>query len=211
MNFHDRPTRIVSRAKVVDNKDPDKLGRVKVTYPDSGGDSTDLPSQWARLCRSYSSGQHGEWSLPEIGDEVLVLFEGPDVNHPIVVGSLYGITNKPPASGKPGDHNADGNNSLRFIKTKSGNLLAFSDAAGEEGIQVKDKAGAQLNLKKGKVALGTASAELFDLLEKLLDTIAQNEAIMVSTAVGPGKLNAAILQKVNDTKSKIAEMKGTLD
>jgi uncharacterized protein involved in type VI secretion and phage assembly len=210
MQFNETGQLSVTRARVTDNKDPNKQGRVKVIYPSFSGDSGQLPSEWARLCHSFASKGSGSWFVPEIGDEVLVAFDGPSLDHPIILGSLYGASNNPPSTGKSGDFNSDGKNNLRFIRSKSGNFLAFDDSPGKEGIHISDKEGAQLKLEKGKVALGTQAGELFELIEQLLDVISQNAPTMVSTSVGPGVLNPSILSKVNEVKSKIGQMKGKL-
>ena len=56
---------------VVDNVDPDQLGRVKVKFPT-------LPeapeSYWARLSMPMAGQERGWMTIPEIDDEVLVSF-----------------------------------------------------------------------------------------------------------------------------------------
>ncbi len=211
MKFHEAAKSVYSRALVTDNKDPDKLGRVKVVYPHFSGDAAQLPSEWARVCQPYASKGNGSWFLPDVGDEVLVLFQGENLEHPIVMGTFYSSKNQPPTSGRPGDLNDDGKNSIKFFRSRAGNLLVFDDTSGKEGITVKDSQGAELRLEKGKIALGNKSGELFDLLEQLLDCLNQNAPQFVSTAVGPGSLNPAVQQKINDTKEKLSQMKGKLD
>jgi len=211
MKFQQAAKSVYVRALVTDNKDPDKLARVKVIYPHFSGDAAQLPSEWARVCQPYASKGNGVWFLPEVGDEVLVVFQGENLEHPIVLGTFYSSKNSPPKSGRSGDLNDDGKNNLKFLKSKAGNLLVFDDSPGKEGVALKDSEGAQLKFEKGKIALGNKSAELFDLLDQLLDCLNQNASQFVSTAVGPGTLNPTILQKITETKEKIGQMKGKLD
>ncbi len=61
----------VVEAIVVDNVDPDQLGRVKLKFPT-------LPetpeSTWARLAMPMAGQERGWMTIPEIDDEVLVSF-----------------------------------------------------------------------------------------------------------------------------------------
>jgi len=134
---------LLARATVQGHADEDQLGRVKVTYPWLHRDSADTPSEWARLCVPYASNDAGSWMIPEVGDEVLVYFENGNMDYPIILGSLYNASRKPPKAGR----GADGTPEVRFIKTKSGHLLCFDDSSGEAAILLKDKDGRGLEIK----------------------------------------------------------------
>ncbi len=141
---------------VTNNKDPDKLGRVKVKFPWL---DEDVESWWARIAYPMGGAQRGFWWIPEINDEVLVGFEHGDVRHPYIVGTLYNGQDTPPkadditskfagqeysegsysCSGR--DFNDDGNNDLRFIRSRSGHLLILDDKGGAEKITIADKTG----------------------------------------------------------------------
>src|SRR5439155_1732561 len=67
---------------VTDNKDPSKLGRVKLKIPIlSDNDST----FWAPVVMMGAGKNRGWFFIPEVNDEVLVMFEHGDVNRPVVV------------------------------------------------------------------------------------------------------------------------------
>ena len=54
---------------VIDNKDPDKLGRVKVKLPwlkDSANDQEDFETDWCRLVQFYAGTERGSFIIPEI-------------------------------------------------------------------------------------------------------------------------------------------------
>jgi uncharacterized protein involved in type VI secretion and phage assembly len=136
----------LTRAVVRANEDPEKLGRVRVEYPAFHGDSASTPSEWARVCLPYASNGHGYWLVPDVGDEVLVVFENGNLDHPIVLGTLYSGAKKPPTAGRPGDGTAE----VRFLKTKSGHLLCFDDAAGEGRVTLQDRDGRKLEIDSSK-------------------------------------------------------------
>lgn len=154
MGFDGGATRFapgLTRAIVRANEDPDKLGRVKVEYPAFHGASGSTPSEWARICQPYASSGHGGWFLPEVGDEVLVVFENGNLDSPIVLGTMYSGNKKPPQSGRPGD----GKSEVRFLKTKSGHLLCFDDS-GEGKVLLQDKDGRKFEIDSSKQSLTIA-------------------------------------------------------
>lgn len=138
------------RAIVTDNKDPDQLGRVRVRFHWLAGNSANKQSAWARVARNISHNQSGDWFLPDVNDEVLVGFEFNQAENPIVIASVFSESNKPPKAESDGDFNSNGENNLRFIRTKSGHLLCFDDLKGKESIRLEDKANNQFKIDTSK-------------------------------------------------------------
>jgi uncharacterized protein involved in type VI secretion and phage assembly len=77
---------------VTNNKDPDGLGRVRVSYPSLGGD---VEGAWARIATPSAGEARGLLMLPIVGDEVLIGFEHDDTTRPYVLGSLFNGVDKP--------------------------------------------------------------------------------------------------------------------
>src|SRR5689334_11138577 len=102
---------------VTDNKDPTKLGRVKVKIPVLSDKDT---SWWAPIVMLGAGKNRGWFFIPEVNDEVLVMFEQGDMNRPLVVGALWGGKDKPP------DKNP-GPNPRKVIKSRSGGKVTFDD------------------------------------------------------------------------------------
>lgn len=118
-------------AVVVDNNDPEGLGRVKVQFPWSGDAST----CWARCVAAHAGKDRGHYCIPEVSDEVLVGFEFGRPNRPIVIGSLFNSEDAPVAKAVNPDNN------LKVFTTRSGNELLFQDENGKEEIRLTMKDG----------------------------------------------------------------------
>jgi uncharacterized protein involved in type VI secretion and phage assembly len=131
---HERAGRVygVVIGVVTNNQDPDGLGRVKLKFPWL---SDDDESRWARLVTPMAGPGRGLYFLPEVDDEVLVMFEHGLVEHPFVLGALWNGRDKPPAD------NGDGANNLRLIKSRSGHTITLDDEDGKGKIAVVDRTG----------------------------------------------------------------------
>ena len=120
----------IATAVVVDNKDTEGMGRVKVRY--SWGDKED-DSYWARVVSLMAGKERGCYFLPEVDDEVLVAFERGDIHHPYVIGALWNGQDVPPET------NDDGENNIRLVKSRSGHKIILDDTNGSEKIEIIDK------------------------------------------------------------------------
>ncbi|HEU4615100.1 MAG TPA: phage baseplate assembly protein V [Kofleriaceae bacterium] len=114
---------------VTDNKDPQKLGRVKVKFPILSEQDT---TYWAPIIMLGAGKNRGWFFIPEVDDEVLCLFEHGDIDRPLVVGALWN------GKDKPADKNPGGN-PRRVIKSRAGSRIVFDDENGkliiEDGAQ----------------------------------------------------------------------------
>jgi uncharacterized protein involved in type VI secretion and phage assembly len=115
---------------VTNNKDTEKLGRVKIKIPRLSGEDE---SNWARVISFMAGKERGAFFLPEIDDEVLVAFEYGDINMPYVIGSLWNGKDVPP------ENNSDGKNNIRMIRSRSGHVITLDDSDGSEQIKIMDK------------------------------------------------------------------------
>ncbi|MCX6826247.1 MAG: phage baseplate assembly protein V [candidate division Zixibacteria bacterium] len=117
-------------AEVVDNYDPDKLGRIKVKFP-----WNDSETIWVRFMTLYAGKNRGWFCLPEIGDEVLVGYEQGNPDIPIALGALQNKDNPPHSD------TDNSQNDVKMFMTKGGNEIYFMDEAGNEQIKILMKDG----------------------------------------------------------------------
>ncbi|WP_192501877.1 phage baseplate assembly protein V [Flavobacterium sp. PL002] len=83
------------------------------------------------MIQPHSGAGKGFYFIPEIGEEVLVGFEGNNAQNPYVLGSQY--------NGSESSGYADGENNLKAIHTRSGTKIAFNDSEGS--ILIEDPSG----------------------------------------------------------------------
>jgi phage baseplate assembly protein V len=138
----DRRVSGVAVGLVVDNQDPQGLGRVRLKFPTLSDDEI---GHWARVAVLMAGAERGTFFLPEVDEEVLVAFEQGDITRPYVLGGLWNSVDKPPEA------NADGQNNLRLVKSRSGHLIRLDDSAGAEKIEILDSSG------NNSITLDTAS------------------------------------------------------
>ena len=129
------PLAAAQRAKVMDNKDPEKLGRIRVQFLWQEAQDASLMTPWIRIAQPYGGDGKGFYFIPEIDEEVMVDFENANAEKPYVVGTLW--------HGK--QHLKDtffytDTNDNKVIKTRNGHTLTFCDDHEKKGwIMLYDK------------------------------------------------------------------------
>lgn len=142
----------LSVGKVTNSNDPDNSGRVKVTYP---GLSSQDETGWARLVAIGGGSDRGAVFIPEVGDEVLVAFEGGDPRQPVVIGGLYGKQATMPTTTV-----ADGKVQQRGMRSRLGHVINLLDGTepANEAIEIQLAGGEHtIHLGKDKLAITVPS------------------------------------------------------
>lgn len=135
---------------VVDNKDPDKLARVKVRFPVLGGEDT---SGWAPIAALGAGKERGWFFLPEVDDEVVVLFAHGEISRPVVIGAVWNGKDAPP------DTNG-GSNERRCIVSREGSKIIFDDDAGTLTLEDGGGAGKIVISKENKITIESSSGDV---------------------------------------------------
>lgn len=125
---------------VLDVKDPQALGRIRVSLPSVPGSY----EGWARLAVPMAGSDRGVWFVPDAGDEVVVAFEGGEASRPFVIGSVWNGLATPPVA-----MDAAGGNDLKVIRSRNGVTVTLDDRDGAERFQVDTPGGQRFVLKDG--------------------------------------------------------------
>ena len=122
------------RAKVVDNKDEQKLGRIRVQFPWQEIQSKDMKTPWLRIAVPYAGASKGQQFVPEIGEEVMVGFEMNNAERPYIIGSFYnGGNGKPDENWAVSKEEDNTTNNIKAIRTRNGHTILFNDK-GDAGL-----------------------------------------------------------------------------
>lgn len=131
-------------ALVSDIKDPDGQGRVKVTLPWSPDTGNARYEAWARVATLMGGNNRGSWFIPDVNDEVLIVFEGGDPRRPYVIGGLWNGSDSPPESMDSG-----GNNFKKVMRSRNGVKITLDDADGQEKLILETPGGQKITMKDG--------------------------------------------------------------
>jgi uncharacterized protein involved in type VI secretion and phage assembly len=114
-------------AMVTDNHDPKGLGRVRVKFHWMNGTEK---TPWIRVTSPHGGGGKGMFFIPEVGEEVIVGFEGDSPIKPYIIGTVY--------HGKASNTFSNGGNDVKALQTRSGNKVIMNDADGSVFVEDKD-------------------------------------------------------------------------
>jgi type VI secretion system secreted protein VgrG len=123
-----KPVGHIEIAEVVDNDDPDKLGRVKIKF---FWQKSDAESVWVRVSTLYSGEGKGILFTPEKGAQVIIGYEHNDPSQPVLLGNLYPKSN--------GESYTSDDNKLKVIQTRGGNHITFDDTDNDQRITVSNE------------------------------------------------------------------------
>ena len=151
--------------------DPERLGRVKVTYPTLNNQESD----WLRLIAAGAGKDRGLFFRPEKDDEVIVVFEQGDPLRGYVLGGVWSTADPPPKD----DGDATTNN-WRFMRSRSGHVIKLDDTQGAELIEIVDKDGQR------RVVLNSAKQKI--------QVICQQGDVEVSAGAGTVKVEATTIE-----------------
>lgn len=130
------PTAQSEIATVVDNEDPENLGRVKVKFDwQKSYDDDEMVCPWLRIMQPYTGKNKGFSFIPEIGEEVVVQFLGNDPERPYISGCLYNGEQHPDQAWLT-DVNKD--NQIKAIRTRNGHTIEIHDEGDDGYIRIYD-------------------------------------------------------------------------
>lgn len=118
---HDKHQFAVQHGIVTQNKDPENLNRIKVRLPFLDNGDTDQ-THWAQLATPMEGDKFGWYTIPDINDQVIVMFIAGDISQPVIVGGTWSKTDNSP------EPNEDGQNNFRGYRSRCGHRLILDDS-----------------------------------------------------------------------------------
>jgi len=155
------------RGFVVENIDPEQIGRVLVQVPDVLGE---IPSSWAMPCVPAAGIQSGLFIVPPIGSQVWIEFEQGDPNYPIWTGGFWGLVADVPIFATAPPAIPPGQNIV--IQTTGQNMIMVSDAPPSPvtgGIVLKSVSGAMIVINETGIYISNGQGATITLTGPAVD------------------------------------------
>ena len=119
-------------------------GRVRIRLPWSPDSSGAGLKPGRELTTMMAGKDRGIRSIPDVGDEVLIAFEGGDPRRPYVIGALWNGKDAPPQQMDGG-----GQNNKKEIVSRNDIRITLDDTQGQETITIQTPGGQKVILKDG--------------------------------------------------------------
>lgn len=103
-------------------------------------DGTVNVTDWMRVIVPYAGAKKGMYFLPDVGDEVAIIFERGDIERPYVIGCLWNQVDTIP------ENTVTKENAIKKIRTKGGHEIIFDDTEDKGKIDI-------ITPKKSKISM----------------------------------------------------------
>ena len=155
------------RGLVIENIDPEQIGRIMVQVPDVLGET---PSSWAMPCVPAAGIQSGCFIVPPIGSQVWVEFEQGDPDYPIWTGGFWGLVADVPVFATAPPAIPPGQNIV--LQTTGQNMIMVSDAPptpATGGIVIKSVSGAMIVVNETGIYISNGQGATITLTGPAVD------------------------------------------
>lgn len=167
------------RGTVVDNADPENLGRLRLKVPDLLG--KEVVTGWAMPCLPFGGfANQGFLFVPEVEAGVWVEFEKGDTDYPIWTGTFWSKAGGDSELPKANDAGGAEQDSVqdpptrKIIKTVKGHTIQFEDADDEEMIMIYEATnGHVITLNKDGIKITDATENVIEMKEDAFSIVAK--------------------------------------
>lgn len=135
------------RGRVLDNRDPLRLGRLSVKVPDVLGEES---LGWALPCLPYAGPDVGFFVLPPVGASVWVEFENGDPDYPLWCGCFWEEGQLPESAGQP---------QIKLLKTPT-TAIMIDDSSSKGSMRIETAGGMEITLNGSEIVISNGRASI---------------------------------------------------
>ena len=151
------------RGMVINNVDPQMMGRIMVQVPDVAGV---IPGSWAMPCVPVAGINMGVFTVPPIGAGVWIEFEKGDPDYPIWVGGFWGSAAETPVLAKMVPPALAG----ITLQTTLKNGIVISDTPGPTGgILIQTATGAMISVSDVGIVISNGKGAIINMTGPTVD------------------------------------------
>ena len=151
------------RGTVVNNIDPEQIGRIQAIVPAVLGL---LPSSWAMPCVPVAGINMGLFTVPPVGSGVWIEFERGDPEYPVWVGGYWGSAAETPALARAVPPGLAG----ITLQTTLKNGIVVSDTPGPTGgILIQTTSGATISVSDFGITISNGKGAVISMLGPTTD------------------------------------------
>lgn len=207
----------IATGVVKENWNKEAKGMVLVEI--SMGEEGKTDTEWLPVMQPYCGNGFGQYFLPEVGTQVVLGFQGGDINCPIVMGCLWNDADPLP------EETAREDNSLKKIQTRGGNRIELDETEGKECIGIHTKGGISVQLQDEYQRLSMGDRNGNTMLEidfkngelkiqadkKLIVSVGGEEALVIDGTAKKLKLSANVLEAEGKQQLKLKAQSAKLE
>lgn len=136
--------------------DPESLGRIKVILPTYN----DIETEWLEVVSLGAGANKGQLILPDIDDNVLLLFVNGEIAQAVVLGGVYGENELPYPV-------IDEGRVKRYVTQTAGNQRIYLDD-GEVSIKIETQTGHNISIKPELISISHNNGSFVEISESLM-------------------------------------------
>ncbi|MGA8532754.1 MAG: phage baseplate assembly protein V [Candidatus Tumulicola sp.] len=197
-------------ARVVGVKDPGNLNRIQIrAYNVDGATDQDAPV-WARVAVPFAGDNRGAFFIPDVGDEVLVVYLSGDPRFPVVVGSMWnGHDSAPDSIGGSGDSvdrwtiTGKAGTKIAIVEDSTGPTISFTTPGQLSGTMTDSGGGSieftnaeqtSVKIDSSGVTINAPTAEVQVTAASSVSVTAPSLSVNAATATFSGIVQCQVMQ-----------------
>jgi uncharacterized protein involved in type VI secretion and phage assembly len=197
-------------AKVVSVQDPNNRNRIQVRVFNVDGINDQDGAVWARVAVPFAGGSRGAFFIPDVGDEVLVMYLSGDSRFPVVLGGLWnGHDTAPDAFGGSGDSvdrwtiTGKAGTKIAIIEDSTGPAIQFTTPgqltgkmtdAGGGSIEFTDSMQTSIKIDSSGVTINAPTAQVQVTAASSMSITAPQLSVNAAMATFSGIVQCQVMQ-----------------